>query len=98
VADFDSFPRRRSSDLRLAAAWADAFHVCFNGGKQSIAVDLGTEAGRAALYAWIADQRPDVVVHNFRPGVAERLGLDEPQLRALRSEEHTSELQSRENL
>src|SRR5436190_11328345 len=40
-------------------------------------------------------RKADVLVHNFRPGVVDRLGLD---YASLRSEEHTSELQSHSDL
>lgn len=73
----------RVENPRLAAAWADAFHVCFNSGKDSVAVDLSSPEGRDALLALVKAEQPDVVVHNFRPGVAERLGLDEASLRQL---------------
>jgi crotonobetainyl-CoA:carnitine CoA-transferase CaiB-like acyl-CoA transferase len=48
-------------------------------GKESICIDLKTAAGRAVARQ-LAD-RADVVVHNARPGVPERLGLAESQLR-----------------
>jgi formyl-CoA transferase len=41
--------------------------------KQSIAIDLKTEAGRAIAFALLHDA--DVLVENNRPGVLERLGL-----------------------
>jgi crotonobetainyl-CoA:carnitine CoA-transferase CaiB-like acyl-CoA transferase len=44
-----------------------------NGGKESLAVDLKTPAGRALARELVA--RADVLVHNFRQGVAERLGI-----------------------
>ncbi len=43
-------------------------------GKESIALDLKTESGKAALLA-LAKQ-VDIVVEAFRPGVAKRLGID----------------------
>jgi formyl-CoA transferase len=48
------------------------FHE-FNRGKRSVALDLKTEAGMAALHA-LLDQA-DILVHNMRPGVPEALGL-----------------------
>jgi crotonobetainyl-CoA:carnitine CoA-transferase CaiB-like acyl-CoA transferase len=44
-----------------------------NRGKQSIVLDLKTEAGRAAALA--LTDKADVVVETFRPGVADRLGI-----------------------
>jgi crotonobetainyl-CoA:carnitine CoA-transferase CaiB-like acyl-CoA transferase len=50
-----------------------------NRGKRTIAVDLAHERGLALLKEMVASA--DVFVQNFRPGVAERLGIDEPHLR-----------------
>ena len=51
-----------------------------NAGKQSVVLDLKTEAGRSAARGIVATA--DVVVENFRPGVAERLGLGADALTA----------------
>jgi crotonobetainyl-CoA:carnitine CoA-transferase CaiB-like acyl-CoA transferase len=51
-----------------------------NRSKQGAVLDLKTAADRAALLA-LADEA-DVLVHNFRPGVPERLGIDFDQLSA----------------
>jgi len=56
--------------------------VWVNRGKRSVALDLKTPAARDALERLIA--RSDVFLQNFAVGVAERLGLDEPSVRALR--------------
>jgi crotonobetainyl-CoA:carnitine CoA-transferase CaiB-like acyl-CoA transferase len=45
-----------------------------NRGKQSITLDLKSEAGKARLWALIAGA--DVFVEGFRPGVMKRLGFD----------------------
>lgn len=50
-----------------------ASFLAVNRGKRSIALDLGQEGDRAIALA-LAD-RADVVVENFRPGVADRLGI-----------------------
>ena len=42
--------------------------------KESVAVDLKTEEGRAIVHRLV--QRADGLVHNLRPGVPERLGID----------------------
>jgi CoA:oxalate CoA-transferase len=44
-----------------------------NAGKRSVVLDLSSEPGRAAALSLVAGA--DVVVENWRPGVAERLGL-----------------------
>ena len=49
-------------------------------GKSSICVDLKQADGRRIARELSPDA--DVVVHNARPGVAERLGLGEDELRA----------------
>jgi crotonobetainyl-CoA:carnitine CoA-transferase CaiB-like acyl-CoA transferase len=46
----------------------------WNRGKRSIALDLGQKEGRRLLRELVA--QADVVVENFRPGVAHRLGAD----------------------
>ena len=54
--------------------------VWLNRGKESLAVDLKSDHGRAVVAALIA--RADVFLHNTGPGVVGRLGLDGPTLRA----------------
>ncbi len=61
-----------------------ALFASFNRSKRSIAVDLRQAAGREIVEKLVAGA--DVFVQNFRPGVIERLGLDEATLRALRPE------------
>ena len=61
-------------DTRGAATYFQAV----NRNKQSVALDLGTETGRAR--AWALARRSDVVVENFRPGVMDKLGLGYDQL------------------
>jgi crotonobetainyl-CoA:carnitine CoA-transferase CaiB-like acyl-CoA transferase len=51
-----------------------------NQGKRSLRLDLKSERGRE-LY-WKLAASADVVVHNIRPGVLERLGLGHEQARA----------------
>lgn len=54
--------------------------VWLNRSKESIALDLKTAAGRAAMQALVA--KADVFVQNLAPGAAERLGLGAGTLRA----------------
>jgi crotonobetainyl-CoA:carnitine CoA-transferase CaiB-like acyl-CoA transferase len=50
-------------------------------GKQSLAVDLKTEEGRAIIHQLV--RKADVVHHNMRAGAMERLGIGWQQLREL---------------
>ena len=50
-----------------------AYFLSVNRNKRSVALDLKSEEGRAAVRV-LAD-RADVIVENFRPGTAARLGL-----------------------
>jgi itaconate CoA-transferase len=54
--------------------------VWLNRSKESIALDLKTDAGRQVMQALVATA--DVFVQNLAPGAAERLGLGAAQLRA----------------
>jgi itaconate CoA-transferase len=56
--------------------------VWMNRGKRSVALDVKDPASRPALDALVASS--DVFLHNFTPGWAERVGLDEPSVRKLR--------------
>jgi itaconate CoA-transferase len=56
--------------------------VWVNRGKRSVALDVRSEAARPALERLI--ETSDVFLQNFAPGVAERLGLGEPDVRAIR--------------
>jgi crotonobetainyl-CoA:carnitine CoA-transferase CaiB-like acyl-CoA transferase len=52
-----------------------------NRGKEAIRVDIKTEAGQALIREMIPEI--DVVIHNFRPGVMDKLGLGSDDLRSL---------------
>lgn len=58
----------------------DYFYAC-NRSKKSVVLNLKQPAGRAAVQALA--QRADVVVENFAPGTAERLGVAWEQLHPL---------------
>src|SRR3954452_24352808 len=58
-----------------------ATFAMLNAGKKSIAVDLKTEEGRAALRPLL--ERADILVEQFRPGVMERLGLGYAAVQAI---------------
>ncbi|MCU4925883.1 CoA transferase [Halobacteria archaeon AArc-dxtr1] len=51
-----------------------------NYGKQSVELDLKSEAGREALYELASEA--DVFIQNYRPGTAARLDVDEETIRA----------------
>ncbi len=53
--------------------------MALNRGKRSVVLDLKTESGRAAAAKLV--ETADIVVENFRPGVAERIGIGEADLR-----------------
>lgn len=53
------------------------FHV-FNRGKQSVAIDLKTDAGKAAFEQLAGNA--DIFIHNLRPGVPQALGIDGPSV------------------
>ena len=55
--------------------------AAINAGKRSIVVDLKSAAGQATLRQLIA--RSDVLVENYRPGVAQQLGIDWPSVQPL---------------
>ncbi|GAB7007141.1 CaiB/BaiF CoA-transferase family protein [Nocardioides sp. AN3] len=52
----------------------DSYFLCVNRSKRSVAIKLGDPVGLELLYALVA--KADVVVNNFRPGVAKKLGVD----------------------
>ncbi|RTQ51619.1 CoA transferase [Hymenobacter gummosus] len=58
---------------------SSVFHA-INRNKESFAADLKNDADRARV--WELVRRADVVMHNYRPGVMERLGFDYDSVRA----------------
>ncbi|MGH2600693.1 MAG: CaiB/BaiF CoA transferase family protein, partial [Dehalococcoidia bacterium] len=60
------------------------YHTDVNRGKRTILVDLKTPAGLEIF--WRLVESADVVVQNFRPGVAERLGIGYEQVKTRRSD------------
>ncbi|MGE2730741.1 CaiB/BaiF CoA transferase family protein [Mycolicibacterium vaccae] len=57
-----------------------AYFAALNRGKFSVAIDFTDSRGRELLHRLVA--HCDVVIENFRPGVAERYGLDHATLAA----------------
>jgi crotonobetainyl-CoA:carnitine CoA-transferase CaiB-like acyl-CoA transferase len=70
-------------DPRETQGWVEAFRAIFDPGKRMMPLDLSTRTGRAALRAHLESDPPDVVLHNFRPAAADRLGLLEHELRTV---------------
>jgi crotonobetainyl-CoA:carnitine CoA-transferase CaiB-like acyl-CoA transferase len=58
-----------------------AYFASVNRNKRSIVVNLKTDAGRAVLDRLAA--RCDLLLHNYQPSVAARLGLDPDRLRSV---------------
>jgi len=58
---------------------SSVFHA-INRNKESFAADMKNEADKAKL--WELIKKADVVMHNFRPGVMERLGFDYKSVKA----------------
>lgn len=54
--------------------------IAFNRNKKSVVLDLSEDEGRKTLKALVATA--DVLIENFRPGVMDRLGLNEDTVRA----------------
>ena len=55
-----------------------------NGSKESIALDLKSAEGQEIVHALARET--DIVIHNYRPGVPERLGIGYETLKAIRPE------------
>lgn len=68
--------------LGSTVAGISAMFQVANRGKRSIVLDLGQADGLAILRDLVADA--DVLVQNFRPGVAERLGVAYDDIRSIR--------------
>jgi crotonobetainyl-CoA:carnitine CoA-transferase CaiB-like acyl-CoA transferase len=55
--------------------------LAYNRGKESLALDLRKPEGREVLYKWVA--QVDIVIQNYVPSVAKKLGIDYESLSAL---------------
>jgi crotonobetainyl-CoA:carnitine CoA-transferase CaiB-like acyl-CoA transferase len=78
-------PLQGGDATRSSAQRRAGFSTSFlnnNRNKRSIALDLKAAAGRRVLFKLC--ETADVFVQNFRPGVVERLGIDEAAVRAVK--------------
>jgi crotonobetainyl-CoA:carnitine CoA-transferase CaiB-like acyl-CoA transferase len=71
---------RRSMGFRLKGSDSGGF-LALNRNKRSIEIDLKNESGREVFYDLV--RNADILVENNRPGVAARLKIDYPTLRAI---------------
>lgn len=71
--------RHMFTNVPLATGESRSF-LSQNRNKRGVALDIRHPEARAAVYRLV--DRADVLIHNFRPGVAERLGYDYPTLHA----------------
>lgn len=58
-----------------------AYFMALNRNKRSLAIDLGRSEGREVVLELV--RKADVLVHNFRPGVVERIGLNYSSLQEI---------------
>jgi CoA:oxalate CoA-transferase len=80
-ADVVKIESPQGDDYRHIGPFRDGESALFqlmNRNKQSLVLDLKTAAGQALAVQLAA--AADVVVENFRPGVAQKLGIDYPSL------------------
>lgn len=70
-----------SETLSRTEGGVTAYFSCCNLGKKSIAVDIRTKGGLACVQQLAA--AADVVVASYKPGDAEKLGVDQSTLRRL---------------
>src|SRR5438128_2096300 len=84
-ADVIKIERPGAGDLSRVhmkhASGESAVFWSLNRNKRSVAIDVRAPLGREAIYRLAG--KADVLVHNFRPGVMERLGFGFDDLRAI---------------
>lgn len=66
------------------AGGESAYFLCVNRNKRSLAVDLTSVEGQQIIRGLIA--QADILIHNFLPPVAEKLGVSYEQVRAMNPE------------
>jgi CoA:oxalate CoA-transferase len=74
--------RRNYMQLEPGRTDQSSYFTRVNAGKESVAVDMAKPEGQAVIQDLA--RRADVFVENFMPGVATKLGCDEPVLRGIK--------------
>jgi crotonobetainyl-CoA:carnitine CoA-transferase CaiB-like acyl-CoA transferase len=69
------------SDPKNSRQGMGAYYLTLNRGKESVGLDLKTEAGRGVFYDLV--RAADIVFDNFSVGVTQRLGIDHDALSAI---------------
>ena len=72
-------PVRAQGVIRDGLSW---YFANYNRNKKSVTLDLYSEEGKAVLRRLIAEC--DVIVENYRPGVMQKMGLGDEELKALK--------------
>jgi crotonobetainyl-CoA:carnitine CoA-transferase CaiB-like acyl-CoA transferase len=70
--------------LGTARGGMSALFALLNRSKRSVVLNLRDDRGRDLMRRLVGGA--DVFIQNFRPGVVERLGIDEPSLREVRED------------
>ena len=76
-------PSRKLTEVGSPVEGVSAYFEANNRNKRSVTINLKTEAGIMLFYRLI--KNADIVMHNFKVGVAERLGIDHATLREHKS-------------
>ena len=74
-------PAPDGDNTRGLNGFASGFFATFNRNKESLSVNLKTDAGKAIVHALVKDA--DIVLENYGPGTMEKLSCDYESLRAL---------------
>lgn len=72
---------RTLDPIALEQGGMSAYYAALGRNKESVSLDLKTAAGKDILMKMV--ESADVVLHNFRPGVMERLGFGYEELEKL---------------
>lgn len=72
-------PVRRQGVIRDGVSW---YFANYNRNKRSVTLDLYSSEGKDILRTMIA--RCDVIVENYRPGIMDKMGFGETELKALK--------------